>query len=257
MLRQKGRLLKKDKEQSLNYIQVEEFPWNSLKEVDIITADNLKKNILHVKYHSKKELSKKVLPLSKFNEKFTPKTTPLYPIDLTDDYLKTQENISTRKKNQNLRQEDNINLKDLNLLAESKLSNNSWKEEKSQTVPRENTTKLPLTKEESQREESEDRKKTQEKTLADDTKDSKKGDKKEEPKPTVKNSSPDNQSFSQEKKEAFQESTSKEEDIKSKIKLKNLENKKNFNSNLPDDNKVSLQNKVSSEQSIETNKNVL
>ena len=134
MLRQKGRLLKKDKEQSLKYIQVEEFPWNSFKETDIITADNLRKNILHVKYHSKKELSKKVKHLSKFDEKFTAKTTPLYPIDLTDDYLKTQENISTRKKNQTPWQDDNISLKDLNLLTESKFSENVSKEDKSQTT---------------------------------------------------------------------------------------------------------------------------
>ena len=93
MQRQKGRLLKKNKEQSLNYIQVEEFPWSSLKEVDLITADNLRKNILHVKYHSNKELSKKVTRFSNIDKKFSAKTTSLYPVDLTKDIPREAEEI--------------------------------------------------------------------------------------------------------------------------------------------------------------------
>lgn len=233
MQRQKGRLLKKNKEQSLNYIQVEEFPWSSLKEVDLITADNLRKNILHVKYHSNKELSKKVTRFSNIDKKFSPKTTPLYPVDLTKDYLETQENLNIKKKTKILDSKNDLSLKDLNIFSEKNFTKKIAKDEDAQSPVLEKDNVQTSLKELTSKKDPSDIKTRQENSFKDINQNKENLEKKEELDKIKAEDTIKEKKLHEEKKNLTHDVISKEEDIKSKIKMKNLENKKNFNQNLP------------------------
>ena len=233
MQRQKGRLLKKNKEQSLNYIQVEEFPWSSLKEVDLITADNLRKNILHVKYHSNKELSKKVTRFSNIDKKFSAKTTPLYPVDLTKDYLETQENLNIKKKTKILDSKNDLSLKDLNIFSEKSFTKKIAKDEDTQAAVLENDNIQTSLKELTPKKDLSDIKTSQENSFKDINRNKENVEKKEELDKIKAEDTIKEKKLHEEKKTLTHDVLSKEEDIKSKIKMKNLENKKNFNQNLP------------------------
>ena len=233
MQRQKGRLLKKNKEQSLNYIQVEEFPWSSLKEVDLITADNLRKNILHVKYHSNKELSKKVTRFSNIDKKFSAKTTPLYPVDLTKDYLETQENLNIKKKTKILDSKNDLSLKDLNIFSEKSFTKKIAKDEDTQAAVLENDNIQTSLKELTPKKDLSDLKTSQENSFKDINRNKENVEKKEELDKIKAEDTIKEKKLHEEKKNLTHDVLSKEEDIKSKIKMKNLENKKNFNQNLP------------------------
>ena len=103
-----GKLLKKnDKMLSDEGLEVHEYPWLDFSVESIVFTDNPRKNVIRKDFHDPQELSSKVKTPDSFSRPLAVKTTPLVPLDLTEDYKANLAEAQVRKRKR-LMDEDEI-----------------------------------------------------------------------------------------------------------------------------------------------------
>ena len=115
-----GKVLKKETLKNTPH-DINQFPWMKFKEEDIIFPDNPRKSIILKKYHDPLELDDKVKEAKDFKQALEKKTTPLYPIDLTEDYEQGIKELIKRKRRRMMGEEEAMALE----LAEIDASHNT------------------------------------------------------------------------------------------------------------------------------------
>lgn len=115
----KGKLVKKEDNKILKNLEIQEFPWLDFKEKNIVFPDNPRRSVILQKFHDPKEMREKVKEASLFKENLEKKSTPLYPIDLTDDYNKGIRELAKRKRRRMMGEEEAMALELAEISQES------------------------------------------------------------------------------------------------------------------------------------------
>lgn len=93
----RGRLVKKAEQEKLGKIQVDSYPWKDFSMETILLPDNPRKSVVLAKSHPEQELNRKVQQPAEFSRTFGNPSKPLFPEDMTSEYLASQEELRQRK----------------------------------------------------------------------------------------------------------------------------------------------------------------
>lgn len=111
----RGRLLKKNQQEMLGNLNVEEYPWKDFSPETIVLADNQRKSVVLAKSHPAQELNRKVVKPSEFSRAFGQPAKTLLPQDMTAEYLASQEELRQRKRRMQMDEDEVVALELLDL----------------------------------------------------------------------------------------------------------------------------------------------
>ncbi|NBO39425.1 hypothetical protein EBU99_12670 [bacterium] len=111
----RGRLLKKNEQDRLKSLHVDSYPWKDFSTESILLPDNPRKSVVLAKSHPSQELQQKVLQPAEFTRTFGSPARPLYPEDMTAEFLASQEELRQRKRRMQMDEEDAVALELLDL----------------------------------------------------------------------------------------------------------------------------------------------
>jgi len=111
----RGRLLKKNQQEMLGKLNVEEYPWKEFSPDTILLTDNQRKSVVLAKSHPAQELNKKVVKPSEFSRTFGQPAKTLLPQDMTAEYLASQEELRQRKRRMQMDEDEVVALELLDL----------------------------------------------------------------------------------------------------------------------------------------------
>ena len=127
----KGRLLKNNSDLLIKGAEIQSYPWMQFSEENIAFPDNARKSLIRAEVHDSEELKAKITIPEEFRRQLAPKTTPLFPVDLTDDYIMSQEELALQRRRRLLDEEELVTL-ELQNLAQMGADITGWKEHKEQ-----------------------------------------------------------------------------------------------------------------------------
>ncbi len=102
----RGKLIKKADEKAMSMLDVERYPWMHFNEQSIIYADNLKRTVIQEKMHDPQEIREKISIPRDFTNLLGPKTRPLLPRDMTEDFKKAQRELLKRRRRKMMDEEE-------------------------------------------------------------------------------------------------------------------------------------------------------
>jgi flagellar biosynthesis/type III secretory pathway protein FliH len=111
----RGRLLKKNQQEMLGKLNVEEYPWKEFSPETILLTDNQRKSVVLAKSHPVQELNKKVVKPSEFSRTFGQPAKTLLPQDMTAEFLASQEELRQRKRRMQMDEDEVVALELLDL----------------------------------------------------------------------------------------------------------------------------------------------
>ena len=111
----RGRLVKKAEQEKLGKIQVDSYPWKDFSMETILLPDNPRKSVVLAKSHPEQELNRKVQQPAEFSRTFGNPSKPLFPEDMTSEYLASQEELRQRKRRMQLDEDEAVALELLEL----------------------------------------------------------------------------------------------------------------------------------------------
>jgi flagellar assembly protein FliH len=111
-----GRLVKKENVDVVGYLDIQEYPWLDFREEALLQTDNPRKSVVHSRFHTEAELQRKIRIPAHFQRPMGPRTRTLAPVDLTDEFQRSQQEIFLRKRKRMLDEDElfNLELADLN-----------------------------------------------------------------------------------------------------------------------------------------------
>jgi flagellar biosynthesis/type III secretory pathway protein FliH len=102
-----GRLLKREKIPAPNeHFVLQEYKWMDFNSEAIVFPDNARATLVISDLHDPEELRQRVQIPKAFGAKFRPASTPLYPVDLSEDYRKFVAETLQRRKRRNFDDDD-------------------------------------------------------------------------------------------------------------------------------------------------------
>ncbi len=102
-----GRLLKREKIPAPNeHFVLQEYKWMDFNSEAIVFPDNARATLVISDLHDPEELRQRVQIPKAFGAKFRPAATPLYPVDLSEDYRKFVAETLQRRKRRNFDDDD-------------------------------------------------------------------------------------------------------------------------------------------------------
>jgi len=128
----RGRLLKKAEQEKFESLQVEKYPWQDLTPDSILLPDNPRKSVVLAKTHSGQELKKKVHKAADFSRTFGQPSKPLFPQDMTAEFLASQEELRQRKLRMQMDEDELVALELSDLNDEEQLEQQSEENEEAQ-----------------------------------------------------------------------------------------------------------------------------
>ena len=132
----RGKLIKKADEKAMSMLEVERYPWMHFNEQSIIYADNLKRTVIQEKMHDPQEIREKISIPREFNNLLGPKTRPLLPRDMTEDFKKAQRELLKRRRRKMMDEEEAMAL-ELAELEQHEIHNNLRNRSSSKKKPNE------------------------------------------------------------------------------------------------------------------------
>jgi flagellar assembly protein FliH len=132
----RGKLIKKTDEKAMSMLDVERYPWMHFNEQSIIYADNLKRTVIQEKMHDPQEIREKISIPREFNNLLGPKTRPLLPRDMTEDFKKAQRELLKRRRRKMMDEEEAMAL-ELAELEQHEIHNNLRNRSSSKKKPNE------------------------------------------------------------------------------------------------------------------------
>ncbi|MEN9825828.1 MAG: hypothetical protein RI953_1573 [Pseudomonadota bacterium] len=106
----RGRLIKKSDKQLIDSVNVGPYPWKDLSPETILLPDNARKSVVLAKSHPNQELASKVQKPSEFSRTFGHPAKPLFPQDLTAEFLASQEELRQRKRRMQMDEDEAVAL---------------------------------------------------------------------------------------------------------------------------------------------------
>jgi flagellar biosynthesis/type III secretory pathway protein FliH len=106
----KGRFITAEMLDKIGTIEIESFTWTNLGSDEMLVPDNPRRSVILAGLHEKRELSEKVTIPRQFDERLGVKADPIFPIDLTDDYVRSQEELLFKKKRKMLDEDEAVAL---------------------------------------------------------------------------------------------------------------------------------------------------
>ncbi|NBW80294.1 hypothetical protein EBR21_00935 [bacterium] len=110
----RGRLIKKSDKQLIDSVNVGPYPWKELSPETILLPDNARKSVVLAKSHPTQELANKVQRPSEFSRAFGQPVKPLFPQDMTSEFLASQEELRQRKRRMQMDEDEAVALELLN-----------------------------------------------------------------------------------------------------------------------------------------------
>lgn len=107
-----GKLVKKSNEKVMDLLDMENYPWLHFSEQSIIFPDNVRRTVILEKMHDPLEFKEKVTNPKDFDAIFAPKSRPLIPTDMTEDFKRGQREMAKRRR-RNLMDEEELMALDL------------------------------------------------------------------------------------------------------------------------------------------------
>lgn len=111
----RGRLVKKSEQEKLGNIHVDSYPWKDFSSETILLPDNPRKSVILAKSHPEQELNRKVHRPADFARTFGNPAKPLFPEDMTAEYLASQEDLRQRKRRMQMDEDEAVALELLDL----------------------------------------------------------------------------------------------------------------------------------------------
>lgn len=111
----RGRLIKKAEQEKVGSINVEPYPWRDFSPQSILLTDNPRKSVVLAKSHPSQELDKKVQKPIEFARTFGHPAKPLFPQDMTAEFLASQEELRQRKRRMQMDEDEVVALELLDL----------------------------------------------------------------------------------------------------------------------------------------------
>jgi flagellar biosynthesis/type III secretory pathway protein FliH len=106
----KGRFLTAEMVEKLGTVEIEPFSWANLGSDEMLVPDNPRRSVILAGLHEKRELEQKVSIPREFDETIGAKSRPLFPIDMTEDYRRSQEEVLFKKKRKMLDEDEAVAL---------------------------------------------------------------------------------------------------------------------------------------------------
>lgn len=105
-----GKLVKKGQLKALGYLELQDYPWLNFKEETLLFPDNPRKSVVRHTLHTESEMKDKVREPALFERAFGPRARTLIPTDLTEEYIRSEHEITLRKRKRMLDDEELFNL---------------------------------------------------------------------------------------------------------------------------------------------------
>lgn len=102
------RLIKAEDKKTRSMVDIEAYHWLEFSESSHVYADNTRKSVLFQEYHDPREIEQKVKFPSNFSGPLAPKSHPLYPVDLHEDFVISQREIMIRKRRRMMDEDEAI-----------------------------------------------------------------------------------------------------------------------------------------------------
>jgi hypothetical protein len=117
MITKPGKIVKANSKQ-FSKLQMQDYRWMHLRESDLVLPDNPEQSIILEKYHDPAELAQRIQNAENINSSLGTPKEPLWPIDLTQDYILDQKEIAKRKKRTRMDEEEIVSMELANFDAE-------------------------------------------------------------------------------------------------------------------------------------------
>ncbi len=123
-----GRFLSKKTQEKLGSIVIEAYRFDQLGD-QMLIPDNPRKSLLLKSMHTEQELAEKVRPATQFQKNLVPRSKILFPEDLTNDYIRTQEELRVKNRRKLMDEEEAVaqELADMMERNKSGAEQMSWK----------------------------------------------------------------------------------------------------------------------------------
>jgi|GEM_PF-658739 len=105
-----GKLVKKGQLEALGYLELQDYPWLHFKEETLLFPDNPRKSVVRHTLHTESEMKDKVREPALFERAFGPRARTLIPTDLTEEFIRSEHEITLRKRKRMLDDEELFNL---------------------------------------------------------------------------------------------------------------------------------------------------
>jgi flagellar biosynthesis/type III secretory pathway protein FliH len=111
----RGRLVKKAEQEKLAGMHVDTYPWKDFSSESILLPDNPRRSVVVAKSHPQQELSQKVQNPAEFTRTFGAPAKPLFPEDMTAEFLASQEELRQRKRRMQMDEDEAVALELLDI----------------------------------------------------------------------------------------------------------------------------------------------